>query len=224
MTDRGLTVQSMTCAAGTRTLFQDLDLDLPAGQWTMLTGPNGSGKTTLLRAIAGLVRPVEGRLRWNGEAVSHADPRWRAQLVYIGHGAGAKSELTTRENLALQLGLDLPQGVPADRIDQALDDVGLGRQRSLPFGRLSAGQRRRWGLARLRCIDRPLWLLDEPTTALDAQALSLLCEMLDAHLDQGGCALVATHQALAMRHAPASLEIAQWRPRRSRAPGVEACA
>jgi heme exporter protein A len=109
-------------------------------------------------------------------------------------------------------------GVDDAHIDSALERAGLKRQRSLAFGRLSAGQRRRLSLARLMCIDRGLWLLDEPATALDEQGLVLLCSMLDAHLEQGGCAMVATHQALATRHPAQPLEIARWRPMRVEAP------
>ena len=212
MSDALLRVDAMACAAGPRTLFEGLSLALPAGRWAMLTGPNGSGKTTLLRALAGLVRPLGGTLHWNDRPARAGTADWQAKLAYVGHAPGAKAELSTRDNLALQLALDRPDGVPAPALDAALARVGLSRQRALPFGRLSAGQRRRLGLARLLCVDRPLWLLDEPTTALDQDGLALLAAMLDEHLDAGGCAIVATHQPLSNRHAPMALTLDAFRP------------
>jgi heme exporter protein A len=215
---RGLSLRQYACAAGSVTLFEGLDLDVAPGGWTMLTGPNGSGKTTLLRAIAGLVRPLQGTLGWNGAAMSARQTHWRGCFAYVGHAFAAKAELSAQENLSLQLTLDLGRMPASSTITQALDAAGLGARRRLPFARLSAGQRRRLGLARLMCIQRPLWLLDEPATALDAQGLELLGGLLDTHLQQGGCALVATHQPLASRHEPESLDLSRF----SRAPSRRA--
>lgn len=189
-----LQCRALNCTLGTRTLFVGLDLEVESGQWLMLTGDNGSGKSTLLRIIAGLIRADAGQVFWQGVARKQSDPAWNAAMLYQGHATGWKEVLTARENLLQQAWLDLGAGVEhAQRVDAALNQVGLGRQRHLPFLRLSAGQRRRVGLARLAFSSRPLWLLDEPNTALDTAGQALFAALLDAHLAAGGCAVVATH-------------------------------
>ncbi len=207
----GLETRALACGAGFRTLFSSLDLRIAPGRWTMLVGANGSGKTTLLRAIAGLARPLSGEIRWRGRP-RRDDERWRADCLYQGHAAGWKDALDVRENLAMQWALD---GVEADAaaIDEAIERAGLARQAALPFARLSAGQRRRVSLARLsRSSSRPLWLLDEPGTALDADGLRLLAALLDAHLHAGGLALVATHQPLPCTTPPDRLSLDDLQP------------
>ncbi|HQY29111.1 MAG TPA: cytochrome c biogenesis heme-transporting ATPase CcmA [Burkholderiaceae bacterium] len=202
----GLETRALACAAGYRTLFAELDLRVPASRWMMLTGPNGSGKSTLLRAIAGLARPVAGEIRWRGAPRGADSAAWRADCLYQGHAAGWKDSLDARENLALQAALDGLE-LDASAIDAQLARVGLERQARLPFARLSAGQRRRLSLARLSSSARPLWLLDEPGTALDAAGLQTLGAMLDAHLSSGGLALVATHQPLPCANPPLMLNL-----------------
>lgn len=196
MTSPLLQASELACTLGYRTLFTDLGFTVDAGQWLMLTGTNGSGKSTLLRLVAGLVAPTAGTLRWRGEPRSATDPRWHASIVYQGHAFGWKDQLSTAENLAMQAALDMGVGHPstgASSVASALERVGLARQRRLAFARLSAGQRRRLGLARLVLVRRPLWLLDEPTTALDTDGQRLFAGLLDAYLGEGGCALIATH-------------------------------
>lgn len=188
--------RALACTLGTRRLFQSLDFTLSPGQWIMLTGANGAGKSTLLRIIAGLVAPTGGQVLWQGEARDARDPAWHARVVYQGHANGWKEQLSARENLLMQARLDLPAESPAQReaaADAAIERVGLTRQRRLAFVRLSAGQRRRLGLARLALSRRPLWLLDEPTTALDTDGQKLFAGLLDEQAGRGGCALVATH-------------------------------
>ena len=202
-----LSLGGVSCAAGTRPLFRDVDLDIRAGAWILLSGPNGSGKSTLLRMIAGLVRPLAGSLSWQSE---QQDPRslgWRSRLLYEGHAAGLKAEFTARENLAWQLAPDEGRPATPATLDDALARVGLTRARHVAGARLSAGQQRRVLLARLACSTRPVWLLDEPANALDAGALELLAGLLDEHLGRGGCALVASHQALPTRHPPHRLRL-----------------
>lgn len=186
----------LECTLGSRRLFRGLGFTLGRGQWLRLTGSNGSGKSTLLRILAGLATPTAGEVHWQGSRRSAADPHWHAAIVYQGHSAGWKDLLSARENLEMQAWLDLPRLAAAKRaatVDSALERVGLKRQRNLPFLRLSAGQRRRLGLARLALSSRPLWLLDEPTTALDDDGKALFAGLLDGHLGAGGCAVVATH-------------------------------
>ncbi len=202
----GLEVRALACAAGYRTLFDGLDLRVPRARWMMLVGPNGSGKSTLLRAIAGLARPVAGEILWCGAVRRPDSAQWRADCLYQGHASGWKDNLEARENLVLQAALDGLGHDPA-RIDAQLARVGLERQAQLPFVRLSAGQRRRLSLARLALSMRPLWLLDEPGTALDAAGLRTLGSLLDEHLARGGLALVATHQQLPCAQPPLVLDL-----------------
>ena len=179
-----LEARGLACSRGFSTLFRDVSFLLGAGQWLAVRGPNGSGKTTLLRCVAGLTRPDAGDVLRDGA------------LVYAGHLAGRKDDLTALENLRGSLAL---RGVPAamDAATEALDRAGLGERRHLPARRLSAGQRRRIGLARLMLDPAPIWILDEPLTALDDAGQALFLEILARHLDRGGVALVATHQDLA---------------------------
>lgn len=202
-----LDVHGLACAAGLRTLFRGLALRIEAGNWTMLVGANGSGKSTLLRALAGLTAPLAGAVYWGGTPRRTNDPDWRAQCLYQGHASGWKDGFDARENLAWQLACD---GLPAGRalVDAALERVGLAGRATLPFARLSAGQRRRLSLARLSCSHaRRLWLLDEPGTALDQAGWQLLGTLIDAHLQAGGLALVATHQPLPCTRAPQRLSL-----------------
>ncbi len=192
----GLAVHGLACTLGVRPLFEAIDLAVAPGQWLALVGPNGSGKSTLLRILAGLLRPQAGSIAWDGHPVRPGDADWHACLLYQGHASGWKDLLSARDNLLGQAAFDLP-GLAATerarRVDGALERAGLTRQRSLPFARLSAGQRRRIALARLALDSRPLWLLDEPNTALDTDGQTLFASLLDAHLAAGGCAVVATH-------------------------------
>lgn len=190
-------VESLACAAGYRPLFMQLGLSLERGQWIELTGPNGTGKSTLLRALAGLIRPLEGALRWHGKPVSPTSASWRANLVYDGHAPAIKDNLTCAQNLSLWLTLDHGKRPAVSQLDEALELAGIRACASLPAASLSAGQRRRVQLARLsQSSDRPLWLLDEPGNALDKAGLVLLDQLISQHLIGGGCAIIATHQPL----------------------------
>lgn len=174
-------------------LFQRLRLRVDAGRALLITGRNGSGKTTLLRIVAGLTLPAEGAVTWGGEPVSrHA---MHAQCVFAGHLPALKDELTVEENLRSLAELAGAQPSPQSLRD-ALARVDLAAQRELPARVLSAGQRRRVGLARLALLPRALWLLDEPATALDAAGLSLLAQLVAQRLREGGMVIAATHQPL----------------------------
>lgn len=207
MTAGGLRVEALTCQAGDRQLFAHLSFEVPAGQWLMLTGTNGSGKTTLLRAVAGLIRPVAGSVHWCGERRQADDPLWHSRFVYQGHASGWKDAWSAHENLASQGALDLGRSLDAAEIDRVLEQVGLGHRRDVAFASLSAGQRRRVGVARLLNCPRPLWLLDEPATALDRDGQQLLAEVIDAHLAGGGCAVIATHQSMPLKQTPLLLDL-----------------
>ena len=206
--DARLVCRDLACTMGRRTLFAELAFGLDDGQWLRLTGDNGSGKSTLLRIVAGLIRPNAGEVVWSGARRRAGDPAWHAVMLYQGHATGWKELLSARENLLQQALLDLGPTLDAGAaVDGALDRVGLGRQRHLPFARLSAGQRRRVGLARLAFSRRPLWLLDEPNTALDTDGQALFAALLDAHLAAGRCAIVATHLEVPTVHAGVTLRL-----------------
>jgi heme exporter protein A len=189
---RVLEARDLACSRGTARLFREVTFGVTSGEWLALRGPNGSGKTTLLRCVAGLTRPDAGEVLWDGRRTGAAGSAFRGDLLYAGHAAGIKDDLTTAENLRDALSL---RAAPAtdDALRAALAHVGLDTRRHLPARRLSAGQRRRIGLARLALDPAPLWLLDEPLTALDDEAQRIFADLLRRHLERGGIALIATH-------------------------------
>ncbi len=191
-----LSINNLQCSAGNRVLFEGLSLELFDGQCLLLKGPNGSGKTTLLRTLAGLTRPTQGTFAWAADG----------RRLYQGHNSGWKLELSAIENLSLQIALD---EIDADQyaILAALERASIAQQAQLAFGRLSAGQRRRLSLARMMLDSRPIWLLDEPSTALDEQGLDLLGELLDQKLANHGVVVAATHQDLHIQRAAVSLDL-----------------
>ncbi len=192
-----LEAQQLAARRGSATLFTGIDFTLQPGEALLITGANGSGKTTLLKIVAGVAYPSAGALTWRGAAVAPFAPDARATTLYIGHATALKDELTAEENL---VSLARLHGAAADAatVGDALRAWTLEPQRALPARVLSQGQRRRVGLARLRLVYRPLWVLDEPTTALDAAGVATLQEQVAAHLTRGGIAVIATHQDLAL--------------------------
>jgi heme exporter protein A len=179
-------VRNLAVARGGVTVLQGLGFAVAPGQALILRGPNGSGKTTLLRTLAGLQPPVSGTIDLPADAIA-----------YAAHADGLKSTLTVAENLAFWAAI---YGGPAiDRAVAALDLSGLTRRRA---GELSAGQKRRLGLARLLVTGRPLWLLDEPTVSLDVASVALFAGVVRQHLAGGGAAIVATHVDLGLPEAP----------------------
>ena len=185
---------------GARTIIGGLSFVIEAGQVLILRGANGSGKTSLLRILAGFTLPDAGVIKWNGELLKALSPTWREAALYLGHINALKDDLSAHENLVDALAIDGISTTPAAQL-QALDKVGLLDCRGVMARRLSQGQKRRVGLARLSLAltDAPhkrLWLLDEPTNALDADGVLLFTNLIRAHLERGGIACIATHLAL----------------------------
>jgi len=192
-----LEAQNLAARRGYAELFSGIGFRVKSGDALVVTGPNGTGKTTLLRMLAGLSAPAEGEIRWNGHPVRPFSAELRNVVAYAGHLPSLKDELTTEENLESLVALSGEPATPK-AIDAALEAVALTRQRTLPARVLSQGQRRRIGLARLRLSRRPLWILDEPVTALDAAGIALLASLVAAHLEDGGLAVAATHAPLGL--------------------------
>lgn len=181
--------ENLTCIRGDRMVFRGLNFALSGGGALMLRGPNGSGKSSLLRLCAGLLKPAEGRLVFGGAAVEEDAEAHRARVQYVGHLDPLKPVFTVAENLRFAAAL---RGQASD-IEAALACFGLAALADLPARYLSAGQRRRVNLARLAATPAPLWLLDEPTTALDDAAQDALVRLVAEHRARGGMAMVATH-------------------------------
>jgi heme exporter protein A len=185
-----LRAESLAVFRGERLVFRDLDFSLVAGQALVLAGPNGSGKSTLLRLLAGLVRPIAGRLLWQGEDALADLAEHAARVAYVGHQDAVKPGLTAAENL--RFAARLAGGAVVD----ALAAVGLGDLADLPARMLSAGQKRRLALARLALTQAPLWLLDEPTLGLDTASIGRFGALLADHRARGGMVVAATHVPL----------------------------
>jgi heme exporter protein A len=193
---------NLACVRGSRQLFSDLSFAVRPGELLWVTGPNGSGKTSLLRIVCTLGPAERGEVRWRGAPVRELGESFRAQLFYLGHAAAVKDDLSALENLRYAMA---QQGVPAagSQLGEALEAFGLGGREAVPARALSQGQRRRVALSRLWFgAVHPLWVLDEPLTALDAAAVRLVHSLLLAHLARGGCVLLTSHQEMDLGGAP----------------------
>lgn len=192
-----LAVEQLACIRGERQLFHDLTFRLAPGEALLLHGPNGSGKSSLLRLLAGFLPPAAGRVLWDGAPALEDAEAHRARLQYLGHQDAVKSQLGTEDNLLFWARLyGCAPAAAVQAVDAALDAVGLQRQRHLPGRYLSAGQKRRLALARLLLKPVALWLLDEPTNALDTSAVGWLGDLLAAHRAKGGMIILASHVAV----------------------------
>ena len=183
---------------GRHKALDDVSLEIEPGTVTVILGPSGSGKSTLLRTVAGLLRPERGQVKIAGEGIE-AEMRPSEACHYLGHRNAMKRELTVEENLSFWQSFfcDFAGGTGLPVIE-AVEAVGLGGIAHLPFGYLSAGQQRRMAMAKLLVSWRPVWILDEPTAALDAAAETMFAGLVTAHLARGGIAIAATHQPLGL--------------------------
>ena len=187
-----LSAVDLACRRGGRDVFAGIGFHLAAGQALAVTGRNGAGKSSLLRIVGGFLRPAGGRLWLEG-----GDPEFSIaeQAHYLGHQDAVKPSLSVAENLHFWAAFF---GAGMTKVQDALGAVGLGGIAALPAAYLSAGQRRRLSIARLLAVKRPIWLLDEPASTLDAAGRDRLTGFMQSHLADGGLILAATHGALGL--------------------------
>lgn len=192
-----LIAENLSAKRGESFLFQGLSFQVEKSRALVVTGPNGTGKSTLLRVVAGLLAPEMGQVRISDTTTPVA--RAAEACHYLGHRNAMKRELTVRENLAFWQSFmgnfENHQGLG---IEEAAEKVGLAGITHLPFGYLSAGQQRRMAIAKLLVAYRPVWLLDEPTAALDVSADQMFANLVTDHLSSGGLVMAATHQPLGL--------------------------
>lgn len=200
-----LHVSNLSVSRGARVLLDGVSFSLEPGQALILRGPNGLGKTTLLRTLAGLQNVEDGTIEMGSD-----------DAVYAGHADGIKSTLSVRENLMFWARV-----FGTKDITPALDAFDLHDLIDRPGGALSAGQKRRLGLARLMVTGRSIWMLDEPTVSLDVQAVAQFAEMIRAHLKRGGMAIMATHIDLGLGDDAQVLDLAQFRTTTQRVQSVD---
>jgi heme exporter protein A len=190
-----LTAENLTCVRGGREVFRGLGFGLKSGEALLVTGRNGAGKSSLLRMVAGLLRIAEGTLALDG---GHHDSTIGEHAHYLGHLDALKPALTVSENLKFWAEF---LGSASGDITPALQAVDLSPLAHLPAAFLSAGQRRRLSLARLVAVPRAIWLLDEPTAALDTASQRTLADLMRRHLTSGGMIIAVTHGAIGLERA-----------------------
>jgi heme exporter protein A len=190
-----LSAVNLTCRRGGRPVFSDLSFSLAAGEALVVTGRNGAGKSSLLRLIVGLLPPDSGHVSLDG---GDAERSIGEQAHYLGHLDAIKPSLTVEENLRFWSAWLGPAETPPR---DALQRIGLDTVADLPAAYLSAGQRRRLSLARLIAVHRPIWLLDEPGSALDSEGQLRLADLMTTHLNRGGLILAAAHGPIGLKEA-----------------------
>lgn len=214
MSEPILEVRGLTCERGERTLFEGLSFAVEPGTLVRIAGSNGAGKTTLLRLMTGLMRPAEGEILWRGVPILKAAQDFWRELCYIGHRNGVKDDLSVIENVLINARIASLKDATEAAALKALDAVGLSDYVEAPAGQLSQGQRRRVALARLwlsRSV--PLWVLDEPFTALDVRAVARLADLVGEHVAEGGVVMLVTHQEVPVERARLMvIEPERWAP------------
>lgn len=190
-------VSNLSCSRGDRRLFSGVSFALRPGEWLHLEGDNGVGKTSLLRLACGLSALEDGEICWNGQSLAINPDEFRANLAYLGHQLALKEDLSPLENLATDAAI-AGRPLSTAQAKTALAHLGLKGREHLPVRVLSQGQKRRTALARLWVSTAKLWILDEPFVALDTAALTVLSEVINAHLGKQGMVLFTSHQAVAL--------------------------
>ena len=201
-----LDLHAVSCVRGSRSLFSDVSLTLQPGQLLRVEGANGAGKTSLLRMLCGLMEPTEGQIRWCGQKVTEAREELGQNLIYLGHAAALKDELSPIENLQFACTL-AGQSASPQEATHALLAAGLRGHENTLVRRLSQGQRKRSALARLVLANSgpqltPLWVLDEPFNALDNNATTWLTGLMRAHLQRDGMVVLTSHQSVPLGDIP----------------------
>lgn len=184
---RHLNVSELACVRGDRDVFSDVGFSVGPHELLLLRGPNGAGKTSLLMCLCGFVPTAFGTIDWVGRT---EDEEPGTDTHFVGHLSAVKRGLTVQENLRFWASVN---GGDLGHVDEAIEIAGLGHAASMDAGLLSAGQTRRLALSRLSVAPRPIWLLDEPTAALDAAGDKWVSSLIDAQLDRGGMVIAATH-------------------------------
>jgi len=191
-----LSVAGLHLWRGERHVLRGVSFSAVPGECVLLTGKNGAGKTTLLRAIAGLLDPEEGQVQWRGASARSTRDEFHSELAYLGHEPPLKGDLTGRENLRFSIGIR--RAVSAADIDAALTRTGAREFADRAVRTLSAGQRRRVALAGVLLSGALLWLLDEPTTNLDADGQQLVATLIEEQLGRAGIVVAAVHHPLTL--------------------------
>ncbi|MEW6990191.1 cytochrome c biogenesis heme-transporting ATPase CcmA [Colwelliaceae bacterium 6441] len=190
-----LSAKQLTCIREERILFENLNFSINCGDIIQVEGPNGAGKTSLLRILAGLSQPYDGEVLFNEQSIHNERELYNQNLLYIGHLAGIKGEMTAQENLAFNLSLS---GLNKSQAEHTLSEVNLLGFEDALASHLSAGQHRRIALAKLWQSKAPIWILDEPFTAIDKNGVKKLENLMVQHAQNGGCVILTTHQDLAI--------------------------
>lgn len=188
-----ISAENLTCIREERLLFDELSLQINPGDIVQVEGPNGSGKTSLLRILSGLSQPYDGKIFYKEQLISRCREEFHHNLLYFGHLSGVKGEMTAEENLDFNLAL---HGNKTKDSLAYLAKVNLSGFEECLASHLSAGQHRRIALARLYQSNVPIWILDEPFTAIDKQGVASLERLFTLHAERGGCVILTTHQDL----------------------------
>lgn len=196
MTDPLLQLINLSCQRDDRSLFDGLSHTFNAGDIVQVVGPNGSGKTSLLRLLTGICSDYRGEILWRGQSIATDRLDYLNHLMYLGHLPGVKKALTPTENLAWWGGMN--RGHAQTSMADALAEVGLAGFEDTPCYQLSAGQLRRVALSRLYLTPSPVWILDEPFTAIDKVGVTKLETLMQEHALGGGCVILTTHQDIAL--------------------------
>jgi len=191
-----LECKSLTCVREDRVLFKNLNFTLKPGEILHVEGPNGVGKTSLFRLLVGLSSPYSGEIYWQQQNIVSDRESYYQKMLYLGHKSGVKPELTALENVHFFHRLYNPN-VQYDALD-ILAQVGLVGYEDVPTAQLSAGQQRRVALARMWFSDCPLWILDEPFTAIDKNGVKVIESLLIKHVENNGMVILTTHQDLSI--------------------------